>query len=331
MVHHVREGQDEYGISRSQQIVGAILHRATTPCDVDTWRLCYDLKEMLSRDSRDVIYGGTEPEIESEIWKRHPIEGSGVTLITPKGTGWEIERTPRLMHADLETLQEACVLHKRVLAGNDLIEQLGGRERLLGLGFLPADRNSRNAQLLRYNPRQVVVNRWKGQVEQLGRYLEPEFAPGLMERLFDAVKPDRWPQGHPFKGCLKAEADIAVTHDTHPGGWGRRRQRGASTRANLTDAPGTILSLVQIARRLGRGEHGKPWRRTAGWRQLLEELVRYVHGVEHNGGQDWKRLARWIRAQARAARVKVPRGKKLPPRPTFGKRAGRNRRQPYAP
>jgi len=332
MVEYVREGEDRFGIRRSGQVVGAILRRRTNPCDVDTWRLCYDLGEMLRHDSREVIYGGTEAEIESEIWKRHPVEGAGVALVTGNrtGTAWEVERTARLMHADLNMLQEACAIHKRVLVGDELVQELGGEERLAGLGFLLEDRSSRWAKLVRYNPRQVAVNRWKGQVEELSRYFRPEFPPELMDELLDAVKPDCWHDGHPYRGFLKTECKVTATEDSSRGSWGsrRHRRRGRHEHVNLSEGPRTIFAFIQIAGRLGTGEHRRPWRRTSLWKELLERMVEYVHGVERNGDADWKRLARWVRAEARAAGVKLPRPRKLPPRPTFGKRAVRRRSQP---
>ena len=169
-------GSYEVGVNL-ERIDGAILQRRSHPWDVDVWHLCYDLSEMLRHDGREVIYAGTEAEVESEIWKRYPVEGSGVTLITKRGTGWEIERAPRLMHADLNSLQEACAIHRRVLVGNDLVDR----------------------------------------------------------------------------------------------------------------------------------------------------LVEYIHGVEDGGDEGWLKLAKWVRSEARAAGVKVPPRKKLPPRPAFGKKAARRR------
>jgi hypothetical protein len=90
---------------------------------------------------------------------------------------------------------------------------------------------------------------------------------------------------------------------------------------NLASAPKTILTFVAIAGKLGKGEHRRPWRRTGQWKDLVERLAEYIHGVEASGDADWKELARWVRSEARAAKVKVPRMGKLPPRPTFGKRA----------
>ena len=321
---HVKEGQDSYGISRSEEIVGAILDRHNNPWDVDTWRLCYDLDEMLRRDGREVIYAGTEAEIESEVWKRYPVEGSGVALVTRTSLGWEIERTPRLMQADLNLLQEACAIHKGVLVGNDLVDLLGGRERLAGLGFLLAERRSRWGQLARHNPRQVAVNRWKQEVQDLGRYFQPEFPAELVGELFDAVRPEHWHEEHPYQGLLKTDCQVIGVEAGRRHSWGRQHHRRyPPERTNLAGAPGMIFAFVEIARKLSRGEHTRPWRRTGQWRELLEGLIEYIHGVEAGGDKDWRKLARWVRAEARVAGVKVPLRKKLPPRPAFGKKAAR--------
>ena len=322
-VHYVKEGQDRYGIGGHDQVVGAVLRRSTNPCDVDAWRPCYDLSEMLRHQATEVIYGGSEAEIESEVWKRHPVEGEGVSLVTKDGLGWEIERIPRLMHADLNLLHDACATHRRVLVGNDLVQALGGPERLLGLGFLLDDRRSRRAQLVRHNPRQVVINRWKRDVEGLRQYFGPEFPPALVGELFEAVRPEHWHAEHPYKGILKTDCNVTGPENGYRGSWGSRhcRRRCRPEQANATGAARTILTFVGVAGRLGKGEHRKPWRRTCQWKELLERLVEYVHGVEVSGDADWKKLARWVRAEARAAKVKVPRMKKLPPRPTFGKKA----------
>jgi hypothetical protein len=230
------------------------------------------------------------------------------------------------MQADLNMLQEACAIHKRILVGNDLVEQMGGPQRLTALGFLLADRSSRSAKVVRYNPRQVVINRWKSEVQDLGRYFRSEFPPELVGELFEVVRPEHWLEGHPYRGLLKADCEVVCSDDGRRH-WGSHRRR-PSGQANLTDAPGTILTFVQLARKLGRGGYGKPWRRACQWKELLERLVEYVHGVERSGDEDWRRLARWVRSESRAAGVKVPRKKKLPPRPAFGKKAARRRRKP---
>jgi hypothetical protein len=317
-VHYVKEGQDRYGIGGHDQVVGAVLRRSTNPCDVDAWRPCYDLGEMLRHPAPEVIYGGSEAEIESEVWKRYPVEGEGVTLVTKDGLGWEIERIPRLMHADLSLLHDACALHRRVLVGNGLVQTLGGPERLLGLGFLLDDRRSRRAQLVRYNPRQVVINRWKQDVDDLSQYFRPEFPPALVGELFEAIRPEHWHAEHPYAAYLKTYCEVIGESS------GRHRQ---SEQVNLTSAPKTILTFVGIAGKLGRGEHRRPWRRTCQWKELLERLVEYVHGVEASGNADWKNLARWVRFEARAAKVKVPRMKKFQPRPAFDKGAAGPRRR----
>lgn len=330
MIEYVREGEDRFGNQRSEQLLGAILCRGGRTCDLDSWRLCYDLAEMLRQDSRAVIYGGTAEQIESEIWKRYPIEGEGVALVVGNGmgTGWRIERTPRLMHADLNLLRQACAIHKRVLVGDDLIEELGGRERLTSLGFLLADRRSRWAQLVRHNPRQVGINRWKGQVEELSQYSQPEFPAELMQELFAAVRPESWQHGHPCKGLLKTECSV-TTLDSARRGWGSvRHRRGRRCRqVNLSGAAGTILTFVRFAGKLSAGEHRRPWRRSSGWKELLERMVPYVRGVQRHGDEDCKRLALWVRAEARAEGVKLPPAPKLPPRPVFGK----NRKRPPRP
>ena len=322
MVQYVREGQERFCVNRNEQIVGAILHHRRNPCEVDVWRLCYDLSQMLRHDSRDVIYGATEDEIESEIWKRHPVEGSGVSLVTKAHLGWQIERSPRLMHADLNLLHEACAIHKRILVGNELIQELGGEQKLISLGFLLEDRSSRQAQLIRYNPRQVAVNCWKRQVQKITRYLQPQFPSELVGELFDAVKPEYWQEQHPYRGLLKTGCEVVSTQSTrHSSRGSRRRGRHCFEQANLTNAPDRILTLVQIAAKLSRGEHSKPWRQGCQWKELLERLVEYLHGVEQSGDENWKKLAKWVRAEARAAMVKIPRKRKLPPRPTSGKKA----------
>jgi hypothetical protein len=327
-VHYVKEGQDLYGIGRNEQVVGAVLRRSTNPCDVDAWRPCYDLGEMLRHHAPEVIYGGSEAEIESEVWKRHPVEGEGVTLVTKDGLGWEIERIPRLMHPDLNLLHDACALHRRVLVGNDLVQALGGPDRLLGLGFLLDDRRSRRAQLVRHNPRQVAINRWKRDVEGLRRYFGPEFPPALVGELFEAVRPEHWHAEHPYARYLRTYCEVIGEGSGRRGSWGSRHRgrRRQSEQVNVASAPKTILTFVEIAGKLGMGEHRKLWRRTCQWKELLERLVEYVHGVEANGDADWKELARWVRAEARAATVKIPRRKELPPRPTFGRRAAASRR-----
>ena len=329
MVSYVRD-ESVKASGHDHLIVGAYLVKAKTFNETDTWHACHETDELLKRNPQEVIYGGSEAEIESEVWKRHPVEGSAVTLVTKYGSGWQVERVPRLMYADLNLLQEACALHKRVLVGNDLIQQLGGPERLLGMGFLLVDRSSRCAQVVRYNPRQVVINRWKKDVEDLGQYFRPEFPPELVGQLFEAIRPEHWHAEHPYTGYLKTYCEVIGEGSGRRGSWGshHRSRRGHSEQVNLASAPKTILTFVQISGRLSRGDHRTPWRRTCQWKELLERLVEYIHGVEESGDADWKKLAKWVRCEAHAAKVRIPRRKKLPPRPTFRKRAVRRRHQP---
>jgi hypothetical protein len=213
--------------------------------------------------------------------------------------------------------------------GNDLVQTLGGPERLLGLGFLLDDRRSRRAQLVRHNPRQVVINRWRRDVEDLRQYFGPEFPPTLVGELFEAVRPEHWHAEHPYARYLKTYCEVIGGGSGRRDSWGSRHRgrRRQSEQVNVASAPKTILAFVAIAGKLGRGEHRTPWRRTCPWKGLLERLVEYVHGVEAGSDADWKELARWVRSEARAAKVKISRMRKLPPRPTFGNGAARPRRR----
>ena len=83
------------------RIVGAYLVKAKTFNETDAWHACHEVADLLKRNPQDVIYGDSLEEIESELWKRHPVEGSECTLITSRYEGlWDIERVPRLLHKE---------------------------------------------------------------------------------------------------------------------------------------------------------------------------------------------------------------------------------------
>ncbi len=66
-------------------------------------------------------------------------------------------------------------------------------------------------------------------------------------------------------------------------------------------------------------KHKNPWR-GQGWGDFLLEVAPYIRGVLKNGDPDWRKLARWLKTECRAAKVKVPPLVKLPARPRVRKK-----------
>ena len=309
-------------------IVGAYLVKAKTFNETDTWHACHETDELLKRNPQEVIYGGSLAEIESELWKRHPVEGEECTLITSRHEGlWEIERVPRLLHTDFAALHGACAAHGRVLVGSNLFDEMGGRAGLHGRGFLVEARNSRRAVLVRFNPKAVVLGDWRSKVASACVFLQPELPPELTIELFNAVIPDNYPEGHPYFGKLSSEEFVTESQRDAGSRW-VRRGRGLKDR-NLEEAPNVILRYVWIADRLSNRRRRYPWRSGKPWKHLLRRVIQYIHGLEGGDVGSWPKLARWLRRESRAARLRIPPRKKLPPKPVFRKRLPRRRKQAH--
>jgi hypothetical protein len=317
MAHYIRDARAK--TASPDRVVGAYLVKAGNPNEVDSWRACSDVEDLLKKDPQDVIYGGSLEEIESELWRRHPAVGSECTLITNRYEGrWDIERSPRLQQAGFAALQGACAMHGKVLVGSEMFNQMGGAKAFHDRGFLVQARNSRHAHLVGFNPRCVALRDWKGKVDSIRVFLQPELPPELTIELHEAVKPDNYPEKHPYAGKLSSEESVTQSQLDGDSRWGRRWRK--SKDCNLDTAPETILRCVGIADRLSGRRYRHPWRRNSSWKPLLRQVVQYIHGLEDAKDGNWPRLAKWIRRQARAARVRIPPRKKVPTKPVFGKR-----------
>ena len=66
-------------------------------------------------------------------------------------------------------------------------------------------------------------------------------------------------------------------------------------------------------------KHKNLWRGD-GWGDFLQNFAPHVYGVLKNGAEDWKKLAKWFRAECRVAKVKLPPRVKLPARPKVKKK-----------
>jgi hypothetical protein len=311
---YVREEEE---IDSRDVIVGAYLRSARTFQDVPTWHMTTDIDDLLRHDHGEVVYGNEE-QIETEIHKRHPIDGEGLTYVLKSVRGHEIERYPRLMVADLALLQAGCGLHKKVLVGHEIVKELGGQKHLVDQGFILTSRPTRFAELVSYNPMAVVVKKWRRQAADLKQYLEPEFPPALMGQLREFLDPEHWDGDHPFGGLIKATVGLTDSRVEDGGrrhGWRRRHH----VLCNASEAPATAMRLLDLARRLSKREHKNPWR-GGQWNHFLQEISPYVRGVLQNGDEDWKKLAQWIKTECRVTKVKIPPKVKLPARPRVKKK-----------
>jgi hypothetical protein len=219
--------------------------------------------------------------------------------------------------ADLALLQAGCGLHKKVLVGDEIVEELGGQQLLVDQGFILNSRPSRRAELVSYNPMAVVVKKWRRQAADLKQYLEPEFTPALMGQLREFLDPEHWDGDHPFGGLIKATAGLTDTRVEEGGRhrWGRRHH----VLCNASAAPATAMRLLDLARRLSKGEYKNPWRGGL-WGHFLQQIAPYIRGVIQNGDEDWKKLARWLKTECRVAKVKIPPLVKIPARPKVRKK-----------
>jgi hypothetical protein len=325
MVDYVRDTKTK-ARRDDEQIVGAYLVKANNPNEVDSWHASCEIADLLKRNPQYVIYGGSPEEIESELWKRHPVEGSECTLITSRYEGlWDIERVPRLLHKGFDALHSACAIHGRVLVGSSIFDEMGGLTGLHDRGFMAQTRNSRSAFLVRFNPKAVVLKDWRSKVASVRVFLQPELPPELTIELFDAVIPDNYPDSHPYAGKLSSEEFVTESQRDAGSRWGRRGR--SSKDRNLEEAPDVILRYAWIAKRLSHGRQRHPWRSGKAWKSVLRQAVQYLHGLEGGKTGSWPKLARWLRRESRAARLRIPPRKKLPPKPAFRRRPSRKRKQ----
>ncbi len=345
-VKYKREGEVEdagYGSRKSGPIVGAYLIEPPCSAYVPKWRISRDINEMLGHPTDEVLFADSEEAIQAALEGRYPAEADCSLVTRRSSSSWEIERHPRLKDdmATLQTLAAACALYDKVMVSNLTFDKLSRRSDLAREGFVVEARSSRSAYLIRYNPRTLRIRQWKTKTAEVHKFLQPKLPGQVVNYLFQAMLKAAWRRS---KYGLSLQFAGNVSSCQLVEGKTKRRRGGSWVDVAEDDAPAVFLRAVEVCRLLNGGRPA--WRRKlskknkdvnphedsdAGegpFRRELANALKYIHGIElKEAGKDWKRLALWMRREAKALRLKVPPKPKLPPKPTFKKGAQVHKRK----
>jgi hypothetical protein len=344
-VKYKREGEVEntgYGRKKPGPIVGAYLVEPPCSAFVPKWRISCDVNEMLSHPTDQVIFADSEEAIQAALEGRYPAEADCSLVTRSSSSSWEIERHPLLKDdmATLQTLAAACALYGKVLVSNQAFNKLGRGSDLAREGFVAEARSSRRACLVRYNPRTLRIRRWKTETTEVQKFLQPKLPGQVVNRLFQAMLKASWRRSR--HGTSLQFTGKVSTYQIVEGKTRRRRRVWGDVTED--DAPAVFLRAAEICRLLNGGR--PVWRRKSTkknkdvnphegsdvgegpFRRELANALKYIHGIElKEASKDWKRLALWMRREAKALRLKVPPKPNLPPKPTFKKRAQVHKRK----
>jgi hypothetical protein len=205
---------------------------------------------------------------------------------------WEITKEPLAFGIeDIETLKELVLRNRVVLISNNTLDRLGDKE-LTAAGFIVRTA-SRMRFRVSYNPDLLAQKATREVVARIKARMVEMFPLKLMFLLFQATRPSKWPEHHPFKDSVGNHGCKTVYMDEEPN---YTRNDNVESRE--------IMQQLALSRKLW--PKGEPWWReyewsgtidgeykVLSWTFLISEALRYIHGVEAGIAKRATALAAW--------------------------------------
>jgi hypothetical protein len=324
----------------STDCYGAVLQRADEyRRTFDVWAITTDFKSFFEAPDQDVVLceegerdRKTLEQLIAEKYEWPVLVEYDEWQKESRVKGWRVLRWPLAPYTvSVTQLRNLCAEHGAVLMdgfGGVLCSEVRSsgyksvQENLRALGFVIT--SSGKFCKVRWNALSAATQEWREITKSTRTRLVPYFTEKALARVGHCVSPTNWPYGHPYASLLRGKEDAANYQIQE------------------------ILQLIALSQRLD--PKSKPWLRVTSYYQdkvlvpALEECFQNIHAVEErcrkllaeasetqdakvtSETQDAKialRFCRWLRAQARALDVKVPKPATLPPKPT--KRTLKNR------
>jgi hypothetical protein len=316
----------------STECYGAVLQRAEDfDRNFDIWVITTDFNTIIKAPDSDVVLC---PESESDrvtlkrlVMRRHesPV---GCTMLGAYQMvrrhdavdGWRVLRWPLVLDEyddpiSVTRVRILCAEHGTVLVDASGMRKLqieaGGERALRTYGF--AVTSSGDFYKFRWSTWSAAMQDWRQENKTNVARLVPCFTEKALSQVGYCVNPTNWPHNHPYRNILSCGQASPYTIDE-------------------------ILQLVALNKKLC--PKLKPWLeireyRNGGYEKrlalALEECFQNIHAVEDHCRKQRDlaeagmtlttlRFCRWLRAQARALNVKLPKPVKLSPKPTKKKR-----------
>ena len=315
---------------------------------VDFWVIATGDKIILKTPAYRILSARTKDELERRLEKKYPAPDGCTMLHYEKGrdvrtgktrvegwrslkyeythelwTGWRVLKTPKYAGeiADITQLLHLCVRHKRILIPAATLARLNGTEDVCKPGpheplpcnsFIVSGTGSPDLKCVRWNPLQRAQRERKAKLAEVERCRQPYMPDDLLAQLGKALSPDSWSADHPYH-LLRGPADTEKG-----GGW---HAKSYETYAYTAEEVMTMARVNQLLTPTKR-----PWRASRDYKFWLRNCLEHVHGIRGSEDRAYRRLARWLTAEAKALRIALP-SPPVKPGPVSKFKARRKRRR----
>jgi len=339
-------------------VAGAILHRGDglklnsgdnhIHEDFDFWVIATNAAEIIKAEDDRVVVGDTIEDVEQRIRETYPTE-EGSTRIdycervevrfyyrdkedrgyrrrdrhyrTEYVTGWQIMKYPVAVHPENRTeLRMLCNAHDVILIETEDYNRLGQDGEYRAEGFTIASSGGGSYMKLRWNPKNAALQDHNIRVKTFKRFTTGELPNRVLYALGEMLNYNNWPEqpfGDVLKGVTKSPPEDMVTRRKRLHNWNYHRP-------SSTYSPASLLSAINLAKKLRPGGNTKPWRHLtmcSSQREasgVIESAMPYIHGLLIKpANEQYAALGKWLRIEARHFKIKLPPKPRVPAKPRF--------------
>ncbi len=282
-------------------LAGAKFHVAQAEGEHNVYELITldRMDEILDDDRTKHIVGDCREIIVNQLHARYPVARMEVSMIVPVENyshtfwraktedshriveGWLVLDRPFIVEpTDVAQLKSICMdLGPTLIRDSDFEDLLGTVNAANEIGFTAVARAQIQALRLvqiNYRPNFTRLKEHRQKKREIEKRIVNEFPNGILQSLYGALCPEKWPSGHPFKDII-CSRDLYETR-----GWGNKRIRNFSV--------DDVLQMLALTRRLQPTAKGETpwWQQNDGKRYgavydfaaAVKEAMQFVHGVE---------------------------------------------------
>ena len=306
------------------------------------YEIVMDTKVQRLLDTPGSVLGSSEETILEQIQISHPCKVPGGTFLyrhewrvekTEKENssyrrsrryhtgqfvikrGWLVMERPVVYLADIPSLQSVALQHGAVLVPADAVDMLGNRDDLREAGFTVVDRRFDLVQI-NFAPNYARLTKWRNRVKEYEARVGTEFPDLAIAAFYILMEPKSGPEGHELlavdKNAHAVYYEVVRLWKTVKRFWGPFWRR-EHTSVYVDDYTGSGRGWGRGRRRRGSGKNASYTFKTA-----LEACLPFLHGMEKQ--EKYKAFCKFLRVEARAAKVKIPAAPRKPKKPQFKRR-----------
>ena len=229
--------------------------------------------------------------------------------------GWLVMPQPILEFADIAALQDITLKYGAVLIPVDVFETLGSPENVKEAGFTVVDRRFELVQI-NFNPNYMRLAKWRERVKKYKERVETDFPALAVHAFYKLMAPSDGPEGHPDLTVEKQDqaqhyhvVRLWKTVRHYWGPWWRKDAHHSVSVDNGSSGHGW-----------GRSRHHSRNFESASYtfKSALEACMPYLHAMEKQ--DSYKEFCKFLRAEARYFKVKIPPAPREPKKPVFKRR-----------